>query len=210
MVKHEFQLYNACNASKRIEDSVVNERDTLSRGSGRLIAFLGDSWAQGAEIENPLDAFPYRTVSLTGDSAWVDAKQGTGYTNPGPCKNELLQDRVDSVLAKKPDILIIAAGLNDSVRDGRLEAVDRLFARISSNAPPRVIVLGAFDPPTAKHRAVAEMSETLDEEAQRYGFQFVSVENWADSYVSDQIHPDSASRQRIAERLAGVIESSLP
>ena len=204
-VLHEYRLNNACLASKALEASLVDVREIASEGSGRLIAFMGDSWAQGAELRDPMDAFPYRTVSLTGDSAYVDGKQGTGFTNPGPCKDELPQDRIDHILDLKPDVLILALGLNDAVRANRESAVSSFFDLVAARQPARVIVLSAFDPPSAEHKKVVQMSDILRVQSKIFGFEFVSTVGWADSYLEDSIHPDSRSRGRIALELASII-----
>lgn len=48
-------------------------------------AVIGDSYAQGIYLENPLDAYPYRLQSVGTGSVVVDGSGGTGSVAAGPC-----------------------------------------------------------------------------------------------------------------------------
>jgi lysophospholipase L1-like esterase len=206
-LRHEFRLWRSCLASHDIEDRVKPKRMALSRGDKPLLGVLGDSWAQGAELENPLEAFPYGVADLTEMRVLVDGKQGTGYLNDGPCKDEPFDERLAAMLAADPDILILAMGLNDAVLEDSNSAVEQAFQGVLKDRPSRVIVLAPFDPPTAPHTSVAELSNHVEAAAARAGFEFVSVNDDKLSFLPDGIHPDEAGRSLIAKELAAVIEN---
>jgi len=206
-IKHEFQLWRSCLASESIESRYAADRH-MPGTSGRLVAFIGDSWAQGAELPNALDAFPYGIAQATGDAIIVDGKQGTGYLNPGPCKDEPVSTRIADTLEARPDVLVLALGVNDAVWQGREQAVEKAFDQIDTDRPDRVVVLGPFDPPLAEHDRVDEMAAILASAAADHGFEFVPMAGVVDSYLPDDLHPDVEGRRALVSYLAQVIGSA--
>lgn len=206
-VRHEYRLWRSCLASEGIEARVGDARLASIEGGKPLVGVIGDSWAQGAELPDPLDAFPYDVGLMTGMDVLVDGKQGTGFLNAGPCQDDPIKPRLATMLETRPDVLVIALGLNDAVLndDDVHTAVDDAFSTIDEDRPHRVIVVAPFDPPTAPHARVRDVGAYLEEASLRFDFEYVSVNDAPLTFLEDGIHPDEAGRQMVASEVADVI-----
>jgi lysophospholipase L1-like esterase len=184
-------------------------------GRGSTAVFLGDSYTsgwQGAGIG------AHGWPQMVGrERAWRVlnlAVPGTGFLNPG-WTSQPVGSLVSRAVARHPDVVVIAAGHNDSRWSAAAteSAADRVIARVHRSLPGAVIVvIGPIwangSPPT---RCLA-LRDHLRRTAAAIGAVFVDPigERWfAGSrhrmIRADGIHPDNAGHRWIAARVLAAL-----
>lgn len=193
-------------------DSVTSLNvDTASRraeaaGASPKIAVLGDSYAQGQHLADPLRAFPYELATQLDATVTVDAIGGTGYVRGGPCGGQELGTRLERVLARDPEILVIEAGINDAAVEGLSYAANVLYDRVEQDAPyVRVVVIGPFAPVGGPDVNLA--SASIEAAAESHGYEFVDPRSWDFPVLEDGLHPTREGHQIIGHRLVTFIRS---
>lgn len=184
----------------RLEEAVEGDRDDARSRGGRLIAFLGDSYAQGVCLDSPLSAFPYLCVPVI-NSVLVNGRGGSGYSRSGPWPNSTFLERLPVILQMKPDVLVVQGGLNDLGHKGARDAVSRFYGAVSGAKIP-VFALGVFTPPRSVDKDQAEaFSSWISDAATSAGALYVPTDGWITSFGEDRYHPDEFGHQQIAARL---------
>lgn len=197
-------LARACEAVIALNES-VEARRAKAAGDDPELAVIGDSYAQGQYLDDPLDAFPYVLADNLGMSVTVEAVGGTGYVRAGPCGDQQLVSRLDAALATSPELLIVEAGINDAALEGVGAAADSLFASIKERSPStEVVVVGPFAPPGGPD--VTAASTAISEAAAAHGFEFVDPRDWEFEVLEDQLHPSREGHETIAADLAKALD----
>lgn len=167
------------------------------------LAVLGDSYAQGMYLDDPATAFPY----LLDPAALVNGSGGSGYSSGGPCKSQQLMNRAAQVLASKPAVLIVQAGINDRGRTDVGVAAKSLFDRIKSASPnTRVIVVGPFAPASVAGPELDAVAAAVQRAAQADGFTYLDPSDWEFDLLEDGLHPSAEGHKQIAAKLAALLD----
>ncbi|MDP3713043.1 MAG: GDSL-type esterase/lipase family protein [Mycobacteriales bacterium] len=131
--------------------------------------------------------FPLQLANRTGWQITTDAVDGSGYVALGASGAPGLAARAAAAAARRPDLVILAVGLNDArdfVGDQALrDAARDAFAELTSQP---TLVIGPFWPGTASRQAAA-VDDLLAAEAAAAGLTYVSPtdERWFSGVASD-------------------------
>lgn len=146
------------------------------------VVFLGDSWGEGTGSDRKGGGLADQVAAAQG---WrlVNASQGgTGYVTDGPAQypdRAPLLDRVADVVGQAPDVVVVAAGINDANRNYPSEkiraAVDATLTGLRTGLPKaRVIVVGPFSPNADPTKSLGEVDRVVADVVTGMGLPFVS------------------------------------
>ena len=186
---------------------------------GTRVVVLGDSYTSGFNGAG-LGTRNWTSI-VARNRGWVItnlAVAGTGFLNPG-WTNQPIGSLVSRTVRLRPDVVILAAGHNDSrwSAASTIREADRVIARLRDGLPDAVIVIVApiwqnGSPPT---RCLA-LRDHLRRKAAAVGALFVDPlgERWfagADHRFigPDGIHPTSAGHRHIADELLADLAATL-
>jgi acyl-CoA thioesterase-1 len=189
---------------------VVAGWPACSRGEGPLVAFLGDSLTEGWRLRER-EAYPAlvaRTLAERGRPIRV--------LNAGRSGDTVAQGlaRLPRVLAQKPDVLVVALGINDALRGLPIEPAEAALRRILADgrvAGARVVLVGFHVPPANEDprlRAYESMYARLAAE-QRLAFVpdlLAGVAGRSELLFEDGLHPNGAGQQRLAANVRPQLE----
>jgi acyl-CoA thioesterase-1 len=189
----------------------------VSSGSSGLIAVLGDSLSVSPSL---VDSFPAvlqrRLEAEQSDWSVVNFGRNGDTTAQGLA-------RADQVLARRPDILVLALGANDGLRGIPVEAVennlDTIITRAVSHGA-RVLLCGMEAPPIGGWRYSLAFHGIFPGLAKRHDlplvpFLLTGVFGNPELNREDRVHPNARGAQRIAETIwpflrAMVLEPTVP
>ena len=168
--------------------------DSNSKKRNRCIV-IGDSFTEGTGAIL-FDGFANRLNYATGWEIWQSGSGSTGYLNPGTTGRKKLRDRIHTdVIENNPNIVIVAAGINDGGYGGaQIETEARLlFDTILSGCPGvALVVVGPFYPNT-NYSAVANVRTALMSAAAAYNLPFLDPTNpdapWITESNRNSYHP---------------------
>jgi acyl-CoA thioesterase I len=184
-----------------------------TRGEGPLVAFLGDSLTEGWRLREE-EAYPALVAR-----ALAERGRPIRVVNAGRSGDTVAQGlaRLPRVLQLKPDVLVVALGINDALRGEPLEPAEQALRRIIADARAtgaRVVLVGFHAPPvSAEPRLLAfeAMYERLAAE-QRLAFVpdlLAGVAGRRELLFADGLHPNAAGQQRLAVNVRPQIELAL-
>ena len=177
------------------------------------IVVLGDSLTSGLGL-NLEEAFPAVLQEYLDGSEYsyeVVNAGVSGDTSAGGLR------RLDWVLDRNSEVIIVALGGNDGLRGLPVEAMKDNLITIIETAMQRdvvVILAGMEAPPNLGQSYTAEFREAFSEVASEYNVPFVpflleGVAGVNELNQSDGIHPNLEGARRVAEHLWPVLESVL-
>lgn len=196
-------------------------RSAIAAGVSLLFLLLA---ACGSDVpratrDGPIVAFGDSLVYGTGSSGGgfvrlLEPRIGRPIENlgrPGDTSAHALA-RLDTVLALRPAVVIVLLGGNDFLgqlpHDTVYANLDTILGRLRADGAAVLLAgvrSGLLDDPFAAR---------FEELADRHGTAFVRdvLDGlWGDpALMADQIHPNDAGYQRIADRIAPVLEQMLP
>jgi acyl-CoA thioesterase I len=182
--------------------------------TGPLVAFLGDSLTSGWKLPEG-EAYPALVArSLRERGRPIRVK------NAGVSGDTVAQGlaRLDPVLAKKPDVLVVALGINDALRGQPLDAAERDLAALVKRAQgsgARVVLVG-MRIPDAPHGAdyATRFADIYPRLAANRRLHFVpflldGVAGLRDLNFPDGLHPNAAGHARLAQNVMPEVELAL-
>jgi lysophospholipase L1-like esterase len=129
-------------------DSVL----ACSRTALKKALILGDSFTEPTGADNAFVGWGTYLCQLSGLEASTSGSGGTGYCAPGPAPRVALIGRVQTdVIDQNPDIVFIAAGINDSAfTPAQIQAAAvLLYQTIQTGLPnAKIVVIGNWFPRT--------------------------------------------------------------
>ncbi|MGY1774390.1 SGNH/GDSL hydrolase family protein [Geodermatophilus sp. SYSU D00804] len=150
--------------------------------------FLGDSWVEGAGSTYVGGGFAAQVAEAAGWQFINAGQGGTGYVTDGPPDypdRSPLPSRVQDVIAQAPDVVIVAAGINDAGRGYGEEllssAVAETLQSLQEGLPNAFMaVIGPFWPNEAPTQSVLDVDNVVREQCQEFDIPFVSpiAERW--------------------------------
>ncbi|HKQ40141.1 MAG TPA: arylesterase [Verrucomicrobiae bacterium] len=186
-----------------------------SEGDRRTILILGDSLAAGAGID-PDEAFPALLQKRIDDAGFkyeVINAGVSGDTSAGGLR------RIDWLLRRKIDVLILELGGNDGLR-GILPASTRtnlqaIMDRTKTKYPnAKIVIAGMQMPPNMGQEYTAAFREIFPDLAKRnkaalIPFLLEGVGGKAELNLPDQIHPNPDGHRIVADNIWKVLEGLL-
>jgi len=181
-----------------------------TRGEGPLVAFLGDSLTAGWRLHET-QAYPALVARALGS-----AGRPIRVLNAGRSGDTAAQGlaRLPRVLELKPDVLVVALGINDALRGEPLEPAETALRRIiveGRGAGARVVLVGFHVPPAStdpRLRAFEAMYARLAAE-ERLAFVpdlLAGVAGRRELLFADGLHPNAAGQQRLAVTMQPQVE----
>lgn len=167
-----------------------------------LVVFLGDSLTAGYGLPAEL-AFP----ALVADEL-RDRRRPVRFVNAGVSGDTTTGalERLDWVLKQRPDVLVVALGVNDAFRGqpvGRVEANLRAIVRRAKSSGARVLILGMrlptnYGPDYADAFGALYERVADDEEVDLMPFLLDGVGGHPELNLDDGIHPNEAGQRIVA------------
>lgn len=179
-------------------------------GEGPLVAFLGDSLTSGWRLRED-QAWP----ALVGRSLG-DRQRPIRVLNAGVSGDTVAQGlaRLPGVLARRPDVLVVALGVNDGLRGLPLEDVETALRRILAEgraAGAQVLLVGVRLPgqdDTDRSRRFEEIFARLasEEKIPLVPDLLAGVSGHPELLFGDGLHPNAAGHQRLAGNVCPHLE----
>jgi len=179
-------------------------------GDGPLVAFLGDSLTSGWKLREA-EAYP---ALLT--RALRERGRSVRVLNAGVSGDTVAQGlaRLPAVLRHRPDILVVALGINDGLRGLPLEETEAGLRRIVSEAQTGgalVLLAGVHIPPAPDQDRARRFDEIYPRLAAAYRIPLVpdlldGVAGNSDLLFPDRLHPNAAGHARLAENVRPQLE----
>jgi acyl-CoA thioesterase-1 len=187
--------------------------DGCTGGKGPLVAFLGDSLTEGYGL--PLDeAYPAllaRDLARRGRPIRV--------LNAGRSGDTIAQGaaRLPAVLRARPDVLVVALGVNDALRGTSADAAERTLRRVvaEARAAGALVLLVGTEPPAALATPHARRFSSIyarvasDERLAFVPDLLAGVSDTPGLVLPDALHPTAAGQRRLAETVRAVLEEAL-
>jgi acyl-CoA thioesterase-1 len=180
-----------------------------ARGEGPLVAFLGDSLTSGWRLREE-QAYP----ALVGREL-VGRGRPIRVLNAGRSGDTAAQGlaRLPSVLRMKPDVLVVALGVNDALRGLPVEGTEAALVRIVEDgraAGARVLLVGFRPAPLGGPRGDGFEAMYARLAAERR-LPFVKdlldgVSGRPERLFGDGLHPNEAGQRRLAETVSRPLE----
>jgi lysophospholipase L1-like esterase len=209
--------------------TLIVAREPATDPAGPLTAvFFGDSWTEGTGADSPDRGWAPQVAQAEGWSIINTGQGGTGYVTDGPPESPErapLPDRVADVVARDPEIVLVAAGINDAGRGYSnqqvTDAVEATLRPLTEQLPDaRVLVIGPWWNNGEPTKSASTVNEIVQQVAADLGLPFVSpmAEKWITGsndgtvlgnrvqYIGpDNAHPSQAGH----DYLAGKVEAWL-
>ncbi len=181
-----------------------------ARPDGRpLLAFLGDSLTAGWHLRQE-EAYP----ALVGQMLAARGRP-VRVLNAGHSGDTVAQGlaRLPAVLRQRPDVLVVALGINDALRGLPADAAEAGLRRIVAagrQAGARVVLLGVGGPRSADPR-LQEFAGVYARVAAEERLPFVpdlleGVAGRPDRLFADRLHPNAEGHRQLAENVRPQLE----
>jgi len=175
---------------------------TVPMTSGQpLVVILGDSYASGFGLKRPHEAWPTQLGRREHWRVFIDGVSGTGMVNGGLCQQPY-GSRVQQVLARRPQRVVIEVGLNDTAVSADVERHAAAAVLASLTSVPVVNVVGPPPVPGKRLADVRRVDGALRDASQRAGRHYVTALGWQLPYLPDGVHLTAAGHQQFAELVA--------
>jgi acyl-CoA thioesterase-1 len=189
-------------------------------GDGPLVAFLGDSLTSGWRLRED-EAYPALVARALAGRGRPVRVLNAGVS--GDTAAHALA-RLPRVLARRPDVLVVALGANDALRRGSLDDTGKALGRIVSDAQgagARVLLVGIRlgtgerAPRVGESAGDAARAERLAKihadlaASRRVGFVpdlLAGVAGEGDLLFPDRLHPNAAGQERLAANVLPALE----
>lgn len=183
-----------------------------------LVLFLGDSVTAGLHLD-PSEAFPARlaaALETEGRPIRIVDAGVSGDTTAGGLR------RIDWVLQREPDVVVVELGANDGLRGIELASIEANLDAIVERARgsgARVLMLGMRLPPSYGEAYAEGFAAVYERVAKRHGIAYVpyfmeGVGGVAELNLEDQLHPNAKGHERLASNvlpaLRAVLEEAAP
>ena len=178
-------------------------------------AFVGDSYVAGTGATRPSKRWSSQVAQQMGWKEINFGQAGTGYVNPGDSPDEsALPQRVKSVIAAHPDVVVVSTGLNDvaggySKREVRT-AVNQTYRRLRAGLPQaRIVAVAPLWPDDSPPAKLTRISKAVKSAAARVDAEYVQTRPWYDDLsqrlAPDGLHPDNAGYRMLANKVSAAL-----
>lgn len=164
-------------------DAVQGARLVDVIGSGPAVFVVGDSYAEGLDLDDPDRSWPAELASSANVQVHVDGASGSGFTTGTPCGRADYVARAASIDPAAP--LVLQGGLNDV--DASPEEV-RAAACAIVTGRANVAVVGPPMAPAREPDAVRRIDAALHRATAECGGRYVSTLGWDLPYNDRGLH----------------------
>lgn len=195
-----------------------------------VAVFLGDSWVEGTGADTAQVMFAQQVADTFGWQLVNGGQGGTGYLDEGPPEfpeRGPIGERVAETVAAGPDIVIVAAGINDT-GDGYASeevtaAVTGALQALRDQLPGvPVVVVGPWWPNGFPTESAEMVDRVVTDVATALGLPFVSpmAEQWItgsndgtvpgnrEEFIGpDGAHPSQAGHDYLAQKLVAWLQT---
>lgn len=183
------------------------------RREGPVVAFLGDSLTAGWRLRES-ETFPARLEKRLRQRGHPIRRIDAGVIGETVAQGLA---RLPGVLAKRPDVVVVALGANDGLRGLPLEATEaglREIVEKTQEAGVRVLLVGmrvpsARDPAYGHRFADLYPRVAADARVPLVPFLLEGVAGRPELNFPDGIHPTAAGHERLAENVRPHLERLL-
>ena len=194
-----------------------SESPTAEVRGRAAVVVLGDTFTSGAAKEAPVEAtWPEQVCEVTGcDYDPSFAEPGSGFVAQG-VDGTRFGERVDAVIAAKPDVVVVAGGAFDRDAPEQLlqrrvaEVLDRLKAGLPKS---RILVLSPFWRTTPIPPEIRTMREVIRAQAVAKSLDFVDVAEIFDAsgneLVTDDGLPTPEGQAKIAATVGQAVHDNV-
>ncbi|HXY39310.1 MAG TPA: GDSL-type esterase/lipase family protein [Vicinamibacteria bacterium] len=188
---------------------IVASWHDCARGGGPLVAFLGDSLTSGWRLreEQAYPALVARALAAGGRPVRV--------LNAGRSGDTVAQGlaRLPQILERRPDVLVVALGVNDALRGLPAAAAETGLRRIvadARHAGARVILVGVGGPRAADARlrafAFIHARIAAGEHLPLVPDLLDGVSGHEERLFADGLHPNAAGQEQLATNVRPALE----
>ena len=182
--------------------AAATDRAGVVTGEGRPVLVVGDSYAAGLLLEDPLAAWP---AHLEGQLR-VAGFSGSGFSRAASgCGDVSFATRARAALRAHPaaEVVVVEGGLND--HDQRDAEIVAGFRRLTEAVGARRLVV--VGPPLAPVRAeqARRVDALLARLAARHGATYVSASGLALPYLPDGLHLTPEGHTAFGEHVAAAL-----
>ncbi|MDQ6859648.1 MAG: arylesterase [Verrucomicrobiota bacterium] len=194
---------------------IVSAQPPAPAAATKSIVFLGDSLSAGLGVK-PNESFPALVadkIRAAGLPYQVENAGLSGDTTAGGLR------RIDWLLQKKIDVLVIELGGNDGLRGLPVSAVKANIQAIidkakAKNAEVKIVIAGMQIPPNLGADYAAQFQRVYGELAQANGaalipFLLEGVGGLRDLNQADMIHPNASGHRIVADVVWRALEPIL-
>jgi lysophospholipase L1-like esterase len=181
-----------------------------SAAQGPLLAVLGDGFTARSDVSSGPE-WPARLADELGWEVTVDAVDDTGFLHDGGGRP--LPDRLEDLLQRSPDVILVAGGESDLGRYPVEEIVaeaDTLVGRLVEEAAGADVVLASPFSHGAPGPLTRGLTGELRDIADEHGVRYVDVSEWLGEgealFGGDPDHPLDGGQQIIAEQMAAELD----
>ena len=178
------------------------DRAGVVTGDGRAVLVVGDSYAAGLLVEDPVSAWPARLegrLRVAGFSGSGFSREASG------CGDVSFATRAAAALQAHPgaEVVVVEGGLND--HDQRDADIVAGFTRLTAAVGARTLVV--VGPPLAPARAeqARRVDALLARLAARHGATYVSTSGLALPYLPDGLHLTPEGHTAFGDHVAAVL-----
>lgn len=207
----------------RLDRALPRLAERLRDGRSLKIVAFGSSSTEGAGASAPEKSYPSRLEAILRDRyPGIDIKVanlGVG----GEDAKEMLE-RIDSVIAEAPDLILWQVGTNAVVNNLPLRAQRRLISkgltRLAVTGADIVLIDPQYTPEVINQRSISGMIKLLDDLAQQFNIpvfhRFAAMRHWNvvehipfKRFMSDdRFHMNDYSYDRLARLIADTLVSA--
>lgn len=198
---------------------VVVARRTAAESSGSTVsvAFLGDSYTEGAGASTASKRW---TSLVCVHFGWTELNfgvGGTGYLNP-LAPHVAYPYRVPAIAADHPAIVVVSGGYNDrglALRSPaeELAAIRSTFAALHQALPKaRLYAVRPFAPAGPEPPVLGAIGSAVQQAVQRVGGTYLDIgdplRNLPQDMYTDAIHPNDAGHRALAQAFERAYEAA--
>lgn len=166
------------------------------------IAFLGDSYVNGASPVNLVDTFAWRAASIMGmgRNVILGGIGGTGYqTIIGSDSNSLFVNRVATIMSMNPDIVVLCGGRNDPAA-GQQAAAEAVIDAIGAGP----VIWGTN---SASNGGQASIVSAMQAAVVGRGKKWFTIDVDSLPKIADNVHPTQAGHVTYADLVVAAMSS---
>lgn len=177
------------------------------RGRAAVVV-LGDTFTSGAAKDAPDATWPERVCATAGcDYDPTYAEAGSGFVARG-VEGTRFGERVDAVIAAKPDVVVVAGGAFDKGASEQLlqRRVSDVLDRLKTGLPKsRILVLSPFWRTTPIPPEIRTMREVVRSQAVANGLDFVDVAEIFDAPGNELVNDDGLPTPEGQAKIAATV-----
>lgn len=173
-------------------------------------AFIGDSYTVGGGSSRPERRWTTLVAEAEGWNESNFGELGSGYLTQGFGGTSYLQ-RVESVIAARPDVVVLAGGQNDIGTTGDIEAATWATLTLLRQGLPtaELYVVGPTWPEQQPPERLVEIEKAAADAAADVDAQFIPALSWIagrpELMAPDKIHPNDEGHEVIADKVVAAL-----